>query len=179
MLLFVCFVAFLGIIGVRNKLSNSDSKGKPPINKYLFLLAKLTLFSPWILTFLRAYEPELLSCFFSIYLAWLGIFLVFPGILFIVIGYVSLGKYTKFGLPTNESKLITNGIYKYSRNPMYVGLFLMVIGSVLYFPHWILIVCIIITFILHHQITLAEEKFLRNAFGKEWEEYKTISKRYL
>jgi len=176
---FIVFIVFLGVIGVRNAKNNEDSLGKTPINKFLFILAKFTFLVPWIISLFGAVKPEFLPDYYSNELAWVGVLLITFGFIIVIAGYVQLGKYTRFGLPTKESKLITTGIFKYSRNPMYLGLFLMIIGIFFYFPHWILAVCVIISIVLHHQITLAEEKFMEHAFGKEWDDFKKVSKRYL
>jgi len=178
-ILFINFLLFLGVIGVRNALSKEDSVGSPPINRILFIITKLLFLVPWIFSFTGALRSELLPEYFSYKLAWIGIALIIVGFVIEIAGYISLGIYTRFGLPTSESKLITNGIFKYCRHPMYLGLFIMIIGVTLYFPHWIAIVCCIVTIFLHHKVALAEEKYMANVFGTEWEEYKKESKMYL
>ena len=178
-LLFAAFLIFLGIIGVRNALSKEDSIGKSPINKALFILTKLSFMVPWIFAFIGALNPDYLPENFTSALAWIGIMLIILGFVIEIAGYISLGIYTRFGLPTSESKLITNGIFNYCRHPMYLGLFIMIIGVTFYFPQWIAIVCCIITIILHHQVAKAEEKYMAKVFENEWDEYKKVAKMYL
>ena len=178
-ILFINLLIFLAIIGVRNALSKEDSIGKSPINRFLFIITKISFLVPWAFAFAGALKPELLPEYFSNSMAWVAIILIIIGFVIEIAGYVSLGIYTRFGLPTSESRLITSGIFKYCRHPMYLGLFIMIIGTTIYFPHWIAITCCVITIILHHKVALAEEKYMANIFSNDWEEYKKGSKMYL
>lgn len=69
-------------------------------------------------------------------------------------------------------KLIVNGLYRYTRNPIYVGGLLILLGYIFWFGSGIMVVYFSL-FILAYQIliTLIEEPILRNTFGKEYEEY--------
>ena len=177
--LIVGFFAFILLIGIRNKISNIGSTGKSPINKYLFILAKLTMIVPWIAILIRSYTPKWIPYDFYNILVWISISLLLSGFMIVIIAYISLGRHTKFGLPTEKTKLITAGIFKFSRNPMYLGLFMMLVGSIIYYPHWILILNCVIAVIIHHKVVLGEEKFLKKTFGNDWEQYLKTSKRYI
>ena len=78
------------------------------------------------------------------------------------------------------NKLITSGIYKYSRNPMYLGLLMIVISTSIFYLN----ICSIITPILFYcwinrfQIK-REEIFLTEKFGKEYLLYKTKTRRWI
>ncbi len=69
-------------------------------------------------------------------------------------------------------ELVTQGIFKHCRNPLYVGNILMLVGvgilsnSLLY-----LVVLIPIFLLIYHAIVLAEENFLRKKFGASFEAY--------
>ena len=53
------------------------------------------------------------------------------------------------------------------------------IASILYFPDPANIVLAVYGMIIHYRITLGEEKFLEQRFGKEWDDYKRTVRRYL
>ena len=58
-----------------------------------------------------------------------------------------------------KTKLITNGLYKYSRNPAFVGFDLMFIGMFLVFPNiGTLFICFINIFSIHYLILQEEKK---------------------
>ncbi|MFC2137024.1 methyltransferase family protein, partial [Bacteroidota bacterium] len=112
-------------------------------------------------------------------LSWISVLVIFLGLLILIIAFLSLGRYTKFGLPSEKTELITKGIYKLSRHPMYLGLFLLTIGSALYLSHWLIIVLSLETIFLHHKIVIAEEEFLALSFKEKWDEYKNKVNRYI
>ncbi len=177
--LFGIFICFLVIIGIKNKKNRTSSKGISPINSKLFLLAKISLFIIWILTFLEAINFNILSNYSNDILSWISVLVIFLGVLILIIAFFSLGRYTKFGLPSEKTELITKGIYRFSRHPMYLGLLLLTFGSALYLSHWLIIVLSFETIFLHHKIVIAEEEFLALAFKEKWVEYKNKVNRYI
>ncbi|MBN2237399.1 MAG: isoprenylcysteine carboxylmethyltransferase family protein, partial [Bacteroidales bacterium] len=100
-----------------------------------------------------------------------------------LLSYVNLGKNLKFGIPDSEEQkkaiLKTTGLYSFSRNPMYVGFFLMTIASCLYVLNPLIWVLSLFTLIVHHLIVLKEENFLKQTFDKEWFEYSKKVQRYV
>lgn len=77
-------------------------------------------------------------------------------------------------------KLVISGLYKYSRNPMYVGVMLMLIGESVYYNFsglWVYTLCIFIAFYLF--ILFFEEPRLRRDFGDEYRQYCQRVRRWL
>jgi protein-S-isoprenylcysteine O-methyltransferase Ste14 len=69
-------------------------------------------------------------------------------------------------------KLITEGPYGYVRNPIYTGMFGMLIATGLALEHWIALIGAIVLFVVGTVIRVrSEEKLLRSAFGKEFDDY--------
>jgi protein-S-isoprenylcysteine O-methyltransferase Ste14 len=75
--------------------------------------------------------------------------------------------------PADPTKhLVVGGLYKYSRNPMYVGVMMMLIGEAIFFESTDLWVYLIIVFIgFHLFILLHEEPRLKKDFEAEYKEY--------
>lgn len=74
--------------------------------------------------------------------------------------------------PEKASSLVTRGIYKYTRNPMYVGMAAILIGAAIRLGHPIsvLFVGLFIGFIDRFQI-VPEEKALQKIFGDAYTRY--------
>ena len=111
----------------------------------------------------------------------LGIFLIFTSFLLIYLSVKSFKFYQEDPNPTTKSnKLITEGIYKYIRNPMYLSLifFQLGIGSLLSFIH-ISFFSLFTLFILHFFIIKKEESYLRDKFGKQYVMYMQTSRRWI
>ena len=75
--------------------------------------------------------------------------------------------------PENSSSLVQRGFYSVSRNPMYLGMAIMLTGAVLIFRSLSpvvmpLVFCMVVTVM---QI-LPEEKILEEIFGEEYRTYK-------
>jgi len=78
------------------------------------------------------------------------------------------------------NKLITSGIYKYSRNPMYLGLLLIVIStSIFYLNIFSIITPILFYFWINRFQIKREEIFLKEKFGKEYLLYMTKTRRWI
>jgi len=68
--------------------------------------------------------------------------------------------------------LVTEGLFRHSRNPMYVGKFLMVLGAGVASNRWPALIAITAAYsFMYHAVTLAEEAYLRQKFGAAFEDY--------
>ena len=78
------------------------------------------------------------------------------------------------------SKLITTGIFKYSRNPMYLGLIFIIIStSIFYLNYYSIITPFIFYFWINRFQIKREEIFLEKKFGKEYVSYKSKTRRWI
>ena len=69
-------------------------------------------------------------------------------------------------------ELVAAGFYRYVRNPMYVGILLILIGHFLWFGFWSLLIYTAFAFIATHLfVTLYEEPTLKRKFGAAYEAY--------
>ncbi len=69
-------------------------------------------------------------------------------------------------------ELVVVGFYRYVRNPMYVGIFLILLGHFLWFKSvWLLVYLVIAFLIVHLFVILYEEPTLKGKFGAAYEEY--------
>jgi len=71
-----------------------------------------------------------------------------------------------------DHKLITEGPYAYVRNPIYTGMFGMMVATGLAMEHWIQLVMAVVLFLLGTLVRIrTEDKLLRTAFGQQFEDY--------
>jgi len=80
----------------------------------------------------------------------------------------------------DATTLVKIGIYRYSRNPMYLGMFLMLTG-VAFLMGSVGSVLPIVVFILviRNNFVLGEERFLEARFGQQYLDYKSKVRRWL
>ena len=93
---------------------------------------------------------------------------------------MSFGKSFRVGIDTQHpKKLVTDGIFTHSRNPIYVAFGFILIGQFLIFPNWILLIYVAAGFWLLHRQILREEEYLRKHYGEEYAQYSRRVRRYL
>ena len=76
-------------------------------------------------------------------------------------------------LPTDPPKeLVVTGLYRYMRNPIYVGALLIFLGHFLWFGTWALLMYALFSFIgVYAFVLLFEEPNLKRKFGRAYEDY--------
>ena len=74
---------------------------------------------------------------------------------------------------------MTDGWYAHSRNPLYLGLHIAMIGWIFILPSIPTILMLVIFLINQHFRILLEEEFLEKQFEEEYREYKKRVRRYL
>lgn len=108
----------------------------------------------------------------------IGIVFGILAIIFFALATITMKDSWRVGIPEEKTSLISTGIYKWSRNPAFVGFDLLYISiCLIYFNLPLLLISIFAGTMLHLQI-LQEEKHMQNMFGKEYEEYKKHTLRY-
>jgi protein-S-isoprenylcysteine O-methyltransferase Ste14 len=82
--------------------------------------------------------------------------------------------------PEEASKLVVEGVFRYSRNPMYASLLLVLIGWGIWLgsPNNIVILLLFVWYITIFQIK-PEEEALTSLFGEAYEEYRSNVRRWL
>jgi protein-S-isoprenylcysteine O-methyltransferase Ste14 len=77
-------------------------------------------------------------------------------------------------------KLVVEGLHRYVRNPMYVGVATIVLGQAVLFQSWhVLEYLAIVLLIIQFFVLFYEEPTLARQFGQEYEEYKKRVPRWL
>jgi protein-S-isoprenylcysteine O-methyltransferase Ste14 len=107
----------------------------------------------------------------------LGLFAIGTGLF--ITAMVTMRDSWRAGI-THEDKttIVTSGIYKFSRNPAFLGFDLTYIGACFTFGNILLIIVAAITITLMHLQILEEEKFLESAFQVDYMNYKRKVRRY-
>lgn len=109
-------------------------------------------------------------------LVLLGIFIAIAGVL----QFRMAGTTVDPRVPDQSSNLVVSGIYRYSRNPMYLGFLLALCGwcvflgsmvSVLFLPVFIL-------YMNCFQI-VPEERFMQEKFGASYRQYRSQVRRWI
>ncbi len=152
--------------------------GKSPIAVPVLILGKLTMFLSWMFFLVKILDLDAML-FDSTVTSVLGVLFALAGLVLAGAGLMTLGELARVGLPTGKTELRTQGVFRFTRNPAYLGGFLVCIGSCLFAPHILNFLLFMVTLFIHHLVVLREEAFLEITFGEKWLEYKERVPRYV
>ena len=109
----------------------------------------------------------------EVILAVVAVVLAYASSLFCLRSVQTLGKqWTYQARLLKDHELITQGPYSIVRNPIYLGMFGMILGTGLVFSRWWMALIAIFFFLIGNQIRIrAEEKLLRESFGEKFDDY--------
>ena len=144
---------------------------RPPLAWGLAVIAGLAL--NWLvpLPFLSADLP----------VGWLGAILF---VLALALGVWAVMTMTKAGsnVPTNRPTItiVEHGPYRFTRNPIYLGMFLGLIGLAIAFDNlWLLMMLAPFALVIRYGVVAREEAYLERKFGDVYRGYRSRVRRWL
>ena len=175
----VLFLALLYGSEALLRLRGIYSSGDPPIEKTLFACCKFAIMIPWGAMVLRGWGVTLLAPERPEVLRWPVLGLWILGFALLFSGRLGLGPAFRIGLAKEKTSLKQNGVFRFSRNPMYLGIDATLAAAALYTVNPIVFAVGVFIAAVHHKIILAEEARLRNVFGEAFVQYCRKVKRYI
>jgi protein-S-isoprenylcysteine O-methyltransferase Ste14 len=113
-------------------------------------------------------------------MAWLGVLFCLAGLLLFVCTLISFGQSFRVGIDADHpGALIEDGVFAFSRNPIYVALAIILIGEFLIFSNWMTLIYLCGAGWLLHRQVLREEGYLKQHYGRAYDEYCRRVRRYL
>jgi protein-S-isoprenylcysteine O-methyltransferase Ste14 len=106
------------------------------------------------------------------------------GLAGLALGVAGIRNFFRAGtpVPTNQPTraLVTSGIHARSRNPIYIGLFLLYAGiAVAATSPYALILLLPLALVMRYGVVAREETYLEQRFGDAYREYKARVRRWL
>ena len=153
--------------------------GNTPIHPFFFYTGKLAGYLIWLVFILSAFD------FINIRQTQIdglripSFVLGGCALLLIIVSLLNLGKSTSLGVPDETTEFKNRGLYRFSRNPMYLGFNLLTIASMLITGHPVITGLGIYSIVIYHFIIKGEEKFLKQRFGDRYLEYLEKVRRYI
>ncbi len=129
---------------------------------------------------LKATLPQLPSSISLVHiLAGLVVACGLSMVLWVSIVFVRKGQGTP--IPVDPpTRLVVQGLFRFVRNPMYVGAVLIVLGEALFFRSgWLLLYTVGLWSVLHTFLVVFEEPQLKQRFGPDFVEYMNIVPRWI
>jgi protein-S-isoprenylcysteine O-methyltransferase Ste14 len=143
----------------------------PPIPWALAILAGLVVGWLYPLQFVPASIPR----------AWVGGGLFVLAVALAVWAVVTIRKAgTQFDVHKPTTTIVENGPYRFTRNPIYLGMFLSQAGIAIGFDDlWVLATLVPFYFVIRHGVVAREEAYLERKFGTVYRGYKSRVRRWL
>nr|WP_321236192.1 methyltransferase [uncultured Psychroserpens sp.] len=148
-----------------------------PIKIILFVVPMIFIYMLHLLPAYLLYDLTFnagdLQCIY--YLCFIGIGLVLFGR---IISHLYLLSIKKIKAKSYEG-FVTNGLFKYSRNPGLLGLYISFLGFYLIQPSILFLICYSIYIVHMHFKIIMEEDYLTNIHGEDYKLYLQKTRRYL
>lgn len=137
-----------------------------------YLAPLLKIFTPWL---------DFADYTLPVWAGWLGVILLLAAVLLFWRSHVDLGRNWSPTLQLREGHaLVTEGVYRYIRHPMYASQWLWVIAQALLLHNWIAGLGGIVCFTPFYFMRVApEEQMMLEQFGEEYRAYMQHTARIL
>ena len=171
---------FIKMLQQRKKGIQTDQigKGKSGLTKFIEITMKIAA----CLTPLTELVSIIIgTTLFPNWVRILGVCISIIGVVVFVLAVFTMRDSWRAGVSeTDQTELVTEGIYGISRNPAFLGFDLVYIGILLmFFNLGLFLISAFAILMLHLQIINVEEDFLISAFGEKYVDYKKHVRRYV
>lgn len=108
-----------------------------------------------------------------------GIVVGLIALIFFALATITMKSSWRVGIPEEKTSLVTQGIYRWSRNPAFVGFDCLYLSICLMFYNIPLVLVSIWAAVMLHLQILQEENHMSQMFGEEYETYRQHTFRYI
>ena len=183
LLIFFYFLYFAKQLSLKRHGINTNRLGKgikPKRTRLIECCLLVVTYTTALVQFLSVFwSANMGKMEFSVPIRVIGILIVLCGVVFFLLAITTMRDNWRAGIDkTQKIKIVSEGIYRYSRNPAFVGFDLIYIGTVLTFPSILMSIFAVLTVVILHLQILEEEKYLSSEFGQDYLEYKNQTVRY-
>ena len=190
----IYFLLYFGIVFLLKSFIVGKRIGKSPfvlpnddstyglIGRYF----KITIISLFVYIALFSMFPNLYQNFLPIeflemeVIKFIGILFLIVSLIWTIIAQNQMKDSWRMGVDTNtKTELIKNGLFKFSRNPIFLGLIFSLIGLFLTTPNAITLIILILGYVLIQIQVRLEEEFLINQHRTDYTKYREKVRRFI
>ena len=160
----------------KNTDSAHDFLGKvsAPITSLIFIVALVNLFYPTGLPYFAPFNWLEISI-----LKYAGFAIIHLALLWIIVAQVQMSNSWRVGIDhTAQTELKTNGLFSVSRNPVFLGMLITLIGIFLIMPNAITLLVVFASTLLFHVQVRLEEEYLLKIHGDSYKNYCQKARRW-
>ena len=188
------FIVYFGIAFVAKSIIVAKRIGKNPLvlpkddSAYglIGLYFKLTMIFMFVYVLLFAFIPTLYDNFLPITqldnltIKYIGLGLLAFSLIWTIIAQGHMKNSWRIGIDTEtQTELITTGLFGHSRNPIFFGMIISLVGLFLTTPNSLTLIFLILGYVLIQIQIRLEEEFLTNQHGQKYLTYKQKVRRLI
>ena len=175
-------VGFLGVLfggGAIFLRKNIEQDGEAPINRTLFYASKYSILVLWGAMVIQSWGISISFVEVPRFLQLIALLFWILGFTLLYLGRFKMGESFRLGTPKEDTSLKVDGLFRLSRNPMYVGMYTTIVASALYTLNPIVILLGVFVIAIHHIIVMAEEEHMQKMFGQKYLDYCNRVRQYI
>ena len=124
--------------------------------------------------------PMIISWVYAIFLPLqLGTIWLYIGLITCLFGIVFTITAILTFATSPKDKVITTGLYRFTRNPTYIGIIIMQTGIGTACTSWLYLLLTLILIIMFNAVLPSEERYLLYRFGDDYQKYKNRTPRWI
>ena len=162
-------------------LGNGDT-----VHDFVGKLFRLTLIVAalivFVFSFLDQYYEWLspIAWMNSSVLMMIGIALLVLALIWVLVAQLQMGDSWRIGIDEeSKSALVQHGLFGVSRNPIFLGMLVMLVGLLLLLPTAVTLTITVLGFVLIHVQVRLEEAFLTEKYGEDYRKYQMNVRRWI
>ena len=190
----IYFIIYFGVAIILKSVIVAKRTGKNPFvlpkddNVYgvVGLYFKLVLIAIFVYVVIYTFFPICYDHFLPIRqlanptINYIGLSLLVISLVWTVIAQIHMKNSWRIGIDTDtKTDLITSGIFSISRNPIFFGMIVTLLGLFLTTPNALTVLFLILAYILIQIQIRLEEEFLTKEHGQKYLEYKRKTRRFI
>jgi protein-S-isoprenylcysteine O-methyltransferase Ste14 len=182
----VAFVVPTYRVWKRTGVNPVTFSGAETAHDYIGKLFKIVMAGLTAVVLIFAFAPRLYTFLLPVH--WLenetvqiiGIFLLGLSLLWTVLAQIQMGDSWRIGIDEEkETALVRSGLFRYSRNPIFLGMIVTLTGVFLGLPNALTLLLLVLGFVLIQIQVRLEEEFLGKTHAAEYEEFRRRVRRWL
>jgi protein-S-isoprenylcysteine O-methyltransferase Ste14 len=114
------------------------------------------------------------------WLRWTGVTLLLLSLVWTVVAQAQMGESWRIGIDqTHRTNLVQSGVFSRSRNPIFLGMMLTLLGLFLVIPNALTLLTLAMGVVLIQIQVRLEEEFLARSHGDEYAQYRIRVRRWI
>jgi protein-S-isoprenylcysteine O-methyltransferase Ste14 len=169
----------------RTNVNPVTFRGADTAHDYIGKLFKIVMASLTAAVIIYVFTPEIYSFLLPVVslenrtTQLTGIVLLMLSLGWTVLAQIQMGNSWRIGIDEEkETALVQSGLFRFSRNPIFLGMIVTLAGVFLIIPNAVTLLFLVLGFVLIQIQVRLEEEFLAQAHGTEYENFQREVRRW-